>query len=60
MYYNREFVHQVGKKKRNLYIRMHGQQNIFKKCIPVCQDRVQRWALGNTEMTLALTIFRAI
>jgi len=27
MYYNKEFVHQVCKKKDYHYIRMHGQQN---------------------------------
>jgi len=32
MYYNKEFVHQVGKKDYH-YIRMHGQQNIKKKAM---------------------------
>jgi len=33
MYYNKEFVHQVGKKKNYHSIRMHGQQNT--KIFPV-------------------------
>jgi len=38
VYYNKEFVYQVGKKKDYHYIRMHGQQNI-----KICYGTLNTW-----------------